>query len=158
MTDVGNDILYGFSVERTLGWVEEVLVRLVRVTQDIVLTDLPIASVSQLSNSKFLALRSTLVPSCRLSLNQVMTSTERVNEGFLALSKTYGAKFFHLDPVWYGFDPIHIRPSCWCPAWQQILGVGSRDQSVGSPIESVRLYFMRPERRWLFGVEQRTPQ
>ena len=42
VTDVGNDILYGFSIERTLGWVEEALVRLSRVTNDIVLTDLPL--------------------------------------------------------------------------------------------------------------------
>ena len=159
VTDVGNDILYGFSVERTLGWVEEALVRLRAVTNDIVLTDLPLASVYRLSNIKFLAFRTILVPSCRLSLVQVLDRAELVNEGLTKLSAAYDAKLFQLDPSWYGFDPIHVRPSRWRPAWQQILGAQPRIISNnGSTIESVKLYFMRPERRWLFGIEQVMPQ
>ena len=159
VTDVGNDILYGFSVERTLGWVEEVLVRLKAVTNDIVLTDLPLASVYRLSNIKFLAFRTILVPSCRLSLVQVLDRAELVNEGLTKLSAAYGAKLFQLDPSWYRFDPIHVRPSRWRPAWQQILGAQPRIISNnGSTTESVKLYFMRPERRWLFGMEQVMPQ
>lgn len=159
VTDVGNDILYGFSVERTLGWVEETLVRLNRVTRDIVLTDLPLASARRLSNLKFLAFRTVLVPSCRLSLVHVLDRAERVNEGLARLAETYGATFFRLDPAWYGFDPIHVRPSLWRSAWQQILGAQPQSQSSrGSPIETMKLYFMRPERRWLFGKEQVTPQ
>lgn len=159
VTDVGNDILYGFSVERTLGWIEEVLRRLRRVTQDIVLTGLPLAAVYRLSRIKFLVFRSMLVPSCRLTLAQVIENAERVNEGLLRLSQMYGAKFVHLHPAWYGFDPIHVRPSCWRTAWQEILGEsvpGSRE--VRSMVESVRLYLMRPERRSIFGIEQVTPQ
>ena len=159
VTDVGNDILYGFSVERTLGWVEEALIRLKAVTNDIVLTDLPLASVSRLSNIKFMAFRSVLSPACRLSLAEVLDRAERVNEGLAKLSTEYGTKFFRLDPAWYGFDPIHVRPSHWRSAWQQILGAEPQIKSNGgSTIESVKLYFMRPERRWLFGVEQVTPQ
>jgi hypothetical protein len=159
VTDVGNDILYGFSVERTLGWVEEVLIRLSAVTHDIVLTDLPMTSVYRLSNLKFLAFRTALVPSCRLSLAQVLERAELVNEGLTMLSTMYGAKLFQLDPTWYGFDPIHMSPSQWRPAWRQILGAQPEAKQGGrSTVESVKLYFMRPERRWLFGVEQFTPQ
>lgn len=159
VTDVGNDILYGFSVERTLGWVEEALVRLRTVTHDIVLTDLPLSSIRRLSNGKFLAFRSVLSPACRLSLTEVIERAGRVNEGLVQLSASYGTKFFRLDPAWYGFDPIHLRPSQWRSAWQQILGAQPEAKpGSGSTIESVKLYFMRPERRWLFGVEQVTPQ
>jgi hypothetical protein len=159
VTDVGNDILYGFSVGRILGWVEQALIRLNVLTSDIVLTDLPLASVRRLSHSKFLAFRSILVPSCRLSLTQVLDRAELVNKGLGALSEKYGAKLFELDPDWYGFDPIHMRPSQWRSAWQHILGAQAEVQSNnGATGESVRLYFMRPERRWLFGVEQFTPQ
>ena len=159
VTDVGNDILYGFSVERTLGWVEKVLIRLGRVTKDIVLTDLPLASVYRLSHIKFLAFRSMLVPSCRLTMDQVIDRAERVNEGLGKLSAAYGVKLFHLDSTWYGFDPIHVRPSRWRSAWQQILGVPPETKSSGGAmVESLKLYFMRPERRWLFGIEQVTPQ
>jgi hypothetical protein len=159
VTDVGNDILYGFSVERTLGWVEEALVRLRTLTHDIVLTDLPLASVRRLSNGKFLAFRSVLSPACRLSLTEVIERAGRVNEGLVQLSASYGTRFFRLDPAWYGFDPIHLRPSQWRSAWQQILGAQPEGKSgFGSTIESVKLYFMRPERRWMFGMEQVTPQ
>lgn len=159
VTDVGNDILYGFSVERTLGWVEEALVRLRVITNDIVLTDLPLASIHRLSNLKFLAFRTVLVPFCRLSLAQILDRAELVNEGLAKLSAVYGTKFFRLDPAWYGFDPIHVRPSRWRSAWRKILGTQPETEtSGGSAIESVKLYFMRPERRCLFGVEQFTPQ
>ncbi|HEU5408273.1 MAG TPA: hypothetical protein VFU48_10930, partial [Nitrospira sp.] len=113
MTDVGNDILYGFSVERTLGWVEEALVRLRAVTNDIVITGLPLVSVYRLSNFKFLTFRTVLVPSCRLSLAQALNRAELVSEGLTKLSAAYGAKLFQHDPAWYGFDPIHVRPSQW---------------------------------------------
>jgi hypothetical protein len=159
VTDVGNDILYGFSVERTLAWVEEVLVRLGRVTNDIVLTDLPLASIHRLSNLEFLAFRSALVPSCRLSLTQVIDRSECLNEGLEKLAATHDTKLVRLDPAWYGFDPIHVRPSLWRPAWQQILGVQPPAKSNrGSAVESVKLYLLRPERRWMFGVEQFTEQ
>jgi hypothetical protein len=159
VTDVGNDILYGFPAEQTLAWVEEALRRLNRVTPDIVLTDLPLASIRRVSSLKFLAFRSVLVPSCRLSLAKVVETAERVNVGLAKLSAACGAKFFQLDPSWYGFDPIHVRPSLWREAWQQILGAQPRATSNGvSTVESVRLYLMRPERRWMFGVEQFTPQ
>ena len=159
VTDVGNDILYGFSPEQTLDWVGEALRRLRRVTEDIVVTDLPLASVRQLSQLKFLAFRSVLVPSCRLSLSQVLERAGRVSAGLTELCHARGARFMPLDPAWYGFDPIHVRPSRWRAAWQQILGAPALAGANGvSAVESFRLYLMRPERRWLFGLEQFTPQ
>jgi hypothetical protein len=74
------------------------------------------------------------------------------------LSKAQGLELFRLDPAWYGFDPIHIRPSLWHVAWQHILGVGSGNGNHRSALEGLRLYVMPPERRWLLGIEQFTPQ
>lgn len=159
VTDVGNDILYGFSAGQTLAWVAEALGRLRRVTADLVVTDLPLASIRRLSRPKFLVFRSILVPSCRLSLAQVLETAERVNAGLAELSAAHGATFIRLDPAWYGFDPIHIRPSLWRPAWQQILGSQAEADGDGrSPLEGLRLCLMPPERRWVFGVERFTPQ
>ena len=159
VTDVGNDILYGFSAEQTLAWVDEALRRLSRVTQDVVLTGLPVATIRRLSSTKFVAFRSVLVPTCRLTLEQVLDTAERVNDGLAQLSAARDARFVRLDPEWYGFDPIHVRPSSSRPAWEQILGVGPLSCPNGaSRVEGLRLYFMRPERQWLFGVEQCNPQ
>jgi hypothetical protein len=159
VTDVGNDILYGFSADQTLAWVAEALARLRRTTTDIIVTGLPLASIRRLSRSRFLLFRSILVPACRLSLAQVLERAERVDEGLGELALSNGAKFFPLNPDWYGFDPIHIRPSLWLSAWQEILGTKSPTGSVGlSRWEGVGLYFKPPERQWLFGVERLRPQ
>jgi hypothetical protein len=159
VTDVGNDILYGFSPEQTLAWVAEALRRLAGVTSDIVVTDLPIMSIRRLSKSKFLMLRSILVPSCRLSLAQVLDRAEHVNAGLVDMASAQGLRLFHLNPSWYGFDPVHIRPSLLRQAWQQILGTDFlASMRRVSMVESLRLNLMRPERRWIFSVEQFTPQ
>lgn len=159
VTDVGNDILYGYSAAQTLAWVEEAVDRLQRLTDDVVLTDLPLASISRLSSAKFLLFRSILVPQCRLSLAQVVDASERVNEGLASLAAARRLRFSRLKPEWYGFDPIHIRPALWRRAWQEILcGEESVVQDPSSWLEGLRLYLMRPQRQWLFGLEQVSPQ
>jgi hypothetical protein len=157
ITDVGNDILYGFSAEQTLGWVEEAIRRLKRLTEDIVLTGLPLASIRPISRGKFLLVRSVLFPSCRLSLPQVLATADGIDTGLAKMAATHALKFVRMNPAWYGFDPIHIRPSLWQSAWQDILGAGEPD-SGRSALEALRLYALRPERQWLFGIEQITPQ
>jgi hypothetical protein len=80
-------------------------------------------------------------------------------------------EYFRLRPEWYGADPIHIRPSLWRSAWQEILRGSANSESdgataaamrtaaaAGSRGEAWRLYLLRPERQWLFGREQFTPQ
>lgn len=159
VTDVGNDILYGFSAEQTLAWVEETLNRLQRVTRDIILTELPGASIQRLSRARYLLFRSVLFPSCRLSLAQVLQTAEAVNVGLATLAAARGVRLVRPDPAWYGLDPIHIRRSCWRSAWQAILDArGASDGGRGSLLEGLRLSLMAPERRWILGVEQFTPQ
>jgi hypothetical protein len=157
VTDVGNDIAYGYSPEQILAWVDEALSRLQSYTRDIVLTDLPLTTIRRLSRAKFLALRSVMIPACRLSLGQVVERAELVNAGLGQLATARAVRFVHLSPDWYGFDPIHIRAAARRPAWQEI--VGSRvNGDRRSRIEALRLLVMPPERQWLFGVERFSPQ
>lgn len=164
VTDVGNDVLYGMPADRIVTWVDEVVARLQRITEDIVLTDLPLARARRLSRLGFLAFRSVVVPQCRLSLAEVLDTAERVNEGLEAIAAARGVRFFRLKPEWYGADPIHIRPSLWQSAWREILQSGASNGGPVMPMteasrrEALRLYLMRPERQWLFGREQFTPQ
>jgi hypothetical protein len=159
LTDVGNDILYGFSAEQTLAWAAEALDRLARVTRDLVVTGLPVAGLHRLSRAKFLLFRSLLVPSCRLSLGQVLEAAERVDAGLAELARGHRARHVRLDPGWYGFDPVHIRPSRWPSVWPEILGCPAPAGGKAASLpEGIRLYRMRPERRWMFGREQFTAQ
>ena len=123
VTDIGNDIVYGFPPEQILAWVDEALTRLARVSDDVVLTDLPMDGIRRLSPAKFHAVRSVFFPSCRLSFEALVATAEQVNAGLAGLAGAHRARFLHLRPSWYGVDPIHIRPSLWRTAWQEVLGV-----------------------------------
>jgi hypothetical protein len=114
------------------------------------------ASARRRSRARFRAFTAVVVPACRLSLDQVLERAERVNEGLAALAAGRRVQMFRLEPSWYGFDPIHIRPALWRTAWSGILGVERAGER--SAAESLRLYLMRPERQWLFGAERLTPQ
>jgi len=159
VSDVGNDILYGFSPAQILSWVEESIERLRLHTDEIVVSGLPKVGVSDISKAKFLFFRSVLFPRCRLSFAEVSDAAIAVNEGLRRIATARRLRFVHLKPEWYGADPIHIRPSHWDDAWQEILcgePVATLERSPWG--EAWRLYFMRPERQSVFGVAQVTPQ
>ncbi len=159
VTDVGNDIMYGYSAEQTLAWVEEAVDRLQRVTGDIILTDLPLDSVRRLSPARFFLYRSLVVPTCRLGLARLLEAAERVQAGLAEMTVRRSITLCRLKPAWYGLDPIHMRAGSWRSAWQEILGAGSPPgAATHSRLEAVKLYLMRPERQWLLGIEQYTPQ
>jgi hypothetical protein len=154
LTDVGNDILYGFSPAQILEWVEEALNRLERYSNDIVVTGLPRVGLTDISAPKFLFFRSLLFPRCRLTFSEVAESARIVNEGLMTLAHARGARFVPLRAEWYGVDPIHIRPSRWQPAWREILCGEPRPGRDRMPfMEGWRLYAMRPEHQRIFGVE-----
>jgi hypothetical protein len=159
ITDVGDDIMYGYSADRILAWVAEAISRLQPLTSDITLTNLPIAGIRRLSRPKYLAVRSILFPSNRLSHNRVLETAEQVDAGLAKLSIAHGIRLLQLNPEWYGFDPIHIRHSQKRTAWQQILNVSFvAGKNSCSLLEQLKLRMGAPERRWLFGIEQFTPQ
>ena len=160
ITDVGNDILYGHSAAQVLAWVAEAAGRLQRFTRDIVLTDLPLASINRLSNAKYLAVRSLLFPACRVPLAQARETAALIAAGLPALAAARGLRLQHLREEWYGFDPIHMRPSRWREAWGEILAGEEAREAAGRCTrgEWLRLYLMPPERRWLLGRERFTPQ
>jgi hypothetical protein len=161
VTDVGNDILYGRSPEQILAWVGESVERLQAHAQEVVLTDLPLASVRRLSRAKFLLFRSVLYPPCRLSREQALDVAERVVAGLERLADRRGLRFFRLRPEWYGVDPIHFRVGTWRGAWQQILDcgeAGGEPGGHGSALDALRLFLMRPEHEWIAGRERTSPQ
>jgi hypothetical protein len=160
VTDIGNDILYGASADQVLTSVDHCIARLQRLTDDVALTDLPLSSIRALSSARFLLFRSLLVPRCRSSLAQVIETAGLVSEGLHAMAAARRVRLLPQKPEWYGVDPIHIRPALWRPAWQEILCGGRDDapEATASWSEALGLYALRPERQWLLGREQVTPQ
>lgn len=159
ITDVGNDILYGFAPEEILAWVEESTNRLARVADDVVVTGLPLESILRQSHARLRFFRTLLVTRCRLSPTEILDRAARVDEGLARLAAARGFRFVTLPGAWYGFDPVHIRPSAWKTAWREILcgPEGHAGRSTGWA-ESVRLQLLPPERQRLLGVERVVPQ
>ena len=82
-----------------------------------------------------------------------------VEDGLRTVAASSGLRFVAMQPDWYGMDPIHIRPSLWQSVWRQMLAVEPAPaRQPRSPVEGFRLYRLRPEHQWMFGIEQVTPQ
>lgn len=158
VTDVGNDIMYNVEVPQILAWVTEAVTRLERHATSIVIAGLPVEGERQLTEWQFRWLRHILVPSCRLTHDELRRRAGQVNDGLRALAAERGHRFESLDSSWYGFDPIHIRYRHWRTAWARILGVPAGTAWRGSLPEAVRLHLRRPEREWFLGMERRRAQ
>jgi hypothetical protein len=158
VTDVGNDILYGFDAGQIVAWVEEATRRLSQVTENVVITDLPLDNMRTLSEPQFMFWRSVLFPYCRLSFREVFERAEQVSAGLQTVARSGGFRFCRLQRDWYGIDPIHVRRRMRRAAWQVFLGTSTITPSRQAWLERVLLSVLPPERRWLFGMEQVTPQ
>jgi hypothetical protein len=163
IADIGNDLLYGAEPEQVAAWIETCLQRLHALNAQIVLTQLPLASVQNLSRSRFEFMKALMFPSSRMSYGELQPQVTRLNQLVVDLAETYSSATVEKRGEWYGFDPIHIRRRCRAIAWREILAswfddssaVDFRNISVG---RSLRVWRQRPiERRWL-GRDQRTVQ
>lgn len=154
VTDVGNDLMFGHSPSKILAWVEECIDRLQKHTGDIVLTDLPMASIRTIPPWKYLLFRTMFFPWSRLELRSVLEAAERLQNGLLTLAERRDVRIFHLRPEWYGFDPIHIRPWLWREAWGEILLGEGGSFARASRVEAWRLRLHPPERLWWLGMER----
>jgi hypothetical protein len=160
ITDVGNDILCGFRAAQILAWVEEAVDRLLVFTRDIAIAGLPAHRVRLLTPRQFLFFRSVFFPPSRVSREDAFASVDAVHQGLERLAEDKKLRFVPLRPEWYSFDPIHFRPGVWPRAWREILhGEALEAGRVPfSAAEWARLHTLPPERRWLLGLEQATPQ
>jgi hypothetical protein len=159
ITDVGNDILYGYPAADILAWVGEAVIRLAGVADDIVVTGLPLVSIERLSHAKVRFFRTLLVPRCRLAPTAILDTARRVEDGLARIASERGLRFVALPGAWYGLDPVHIRPGLWRAAWRTIL-LGEEAPVAGSAswAETLRLQVLSPERQRLFGIERVVPQ
>ena len=170
VTDVGNDILYGFPAARILEWVGEAVDRLQRIHRRISCS--PICrcrpSVKSPGRSSCCSARCS-----RLSAGCLWPrSWTRPNGSTTACHLSPPREGFNsctMKSEWYGVDPIHIRPSLWRPAWQQILGCDAERSAGARDVawRAMRLYVhacgasngcaawsecrLRPASRWRAG-------
>jgi len=158
VTDVGNDILYGASVDSLSGWVEECVVRLQNAGARVVVLGLPLASIGKVSRLSYLFFRSVFAPGCRLPREEVQARAADTEARLRAMAARRGASFVPADARWYGIDPVHIRRRHLPEAWSRLLGRGGGPVGDGAVLGIVETRLAPPERRWLFGLERRATQ
>jgi hypothetical protein len=162
VTDIGNDLLYGADVARIVSWVRVCLERLAPRCQRLVITGLPLSSLSKVGDTRFLLMRSVLFPHSRLTPRQARTDIAELNEQLIKLAIRFDATLVLPRAHWYGWDPIHIRMTHWKIAWQEIFSPwrDGRDcaGARGSLMRWIRLRLICPRQRSFFGWEQQRAQ
>ena len=118
VTDVGNELLYGFSAEQIASWVCESVRRLADRGAKIAITRLPMAGIATVGSIRYRALRTFFVPGCRLSLAGLKEAATRLDADLQAIAGEYGAQVIEQPAHWYGFDTLHVRRRHLDDLWQ----------------------------------------
>jgi hypothetical protein len=162
LTDVGNDILYGATVAEIATWIEQCLERLRQFTKQIVVTELPLASIFSVSRMRFFLARQILFPTSRLTFEEAIEKVTQLNERIKQLAAMHDALTVEHDAQWYGVDPIHIRRRFVSTAWNTFLSRWKEEDVNSSEhftlLFKARLRLTPPEERWLFGIQQQKNQ
>ncbi|MEM1099689.1 MAG: hypothetical protein AAGH92_12985 [Planctomycetota bacterium] len=163
VTDVGNDLLYGVEPEPLVGWVDHCVERLRAKRASVVVTELPVANLRTLGEWRFRFFRTLFFPACRLSLAEMADRAHRVNEGLRHVAESRSVALAPLPSTWYGFDPIHLKPSIYEEAWKKLLGLVTTNTAQESSrrlslAEALSLRVALPEQRRLLGFDQQRTQ
>jgi hypothetical protein len=121
LTDVGNDIFYGASLDEITDWVEHALDRLALPQAQIVMTLLPADNAASISEWRFRFMRRLMFHRCRLDLEEVKGLIGALNERLQTIARQRSIHVVAQRARWYGFDPLHIRMRHWPRAWSEIL-------------------------------------
>lgn len=124
VTDVGNELLYGFGPDQVAGWVRACVRRLADRGCRIAITGLPLASIAGVGAVRLRLLKTVFVPGCRLTIGELQDSATRLDARLRDVAREFGAEIVEQPGAWYGFDAIHVRrrrlDDLWhaaCDAW-----------------------------------------
>ena len=123
LTDIGNDLAYEQPVENILGWVETSIDYLLRCDSKIVLTELPINILREMSEARFKLLRTLFFPFCRLDHGEIMKRAERLNDCLNKIAKSRKIPVFAVPNEMYSWDPIHPRRRDLQAIWRELLRI-----------------------------------
>lgn len=121
ITDIGNDLGYEVPVDTLLEWVAGCMDHLQQLGANVVVTDIPVDTIRDVRQAKFLLFRTVLFPACRLNREELTCRVQSLREGLLELAESKNITVIPVQNHWYGFDPIHPRLRYLKQLWAEIL-------------------------------------
>lgn len=109
LTDIGNDILYESAPENILRQVEWCIEQLQKQSAQIVVTNLPMTSIEDLSERRYTFYRNIFYPFCRLPRSETVSRVRAVYQGLIDLASRRNFMLYEQEPVWFGPDGIHVH-------------------------------------------------
>lgn len=164
LTDVGNDILYGYLPHQILQWVTWCVDQLLQRSAQIVMTNLPIKSIESLPEWRYLLFRNLFYPFCNLSREETVERARLVHEGLIELAASKRFVLCEQNPAWMSADGIHYAYWKRRALYQAICGHFSVAYDQLAIAENERLsplnWLQRPRFAYkkMFGQEKRWPQ
>lgn len=149
LTDIGNDILFGVAPERILRVVEWCITRLQQQSAQIVVTNLPMASIESLSAWRYKFFRTIFYPSSRMSRDETVHCARAVHAGLLELASRLHFTLYEPEPHWFGMDGIHVsywqRKAFYRDVLQQFPHPVGKPVSIETEQEFLLTWQRRPE-------------
>lgn len=118
VTDIGNDLAFGFEPAEVAEWVDACLAQLVAHDAQIVLTALPLETLQRLPTWEFRFFARLFFPHRGIEREQVLEAAEDLDLRLEQLARE--RKLVRLVPRsdWYGHDPIHVQSIARKEVWR----------------------------------------
>lgn len=124
VTDIGNDLLYGFPPAQVAAWVREAVGRLLDRGATVAITRLPLEAVRRVGPLRYRALKTLFVPGCPLTMEELHPAAADLDGRIGELAASVGLPTIDQPGEWYGLDTLHPRrrrlDTLWhraCDAW-----------------------------------------
>jgi len=122
VTDLGNDLAYGFEPEQVQAWLIQALDRLAAAQAQVVITGLPVEALRRLEPWKFEFFSRLFFPQRRIDRARVTAAAEELELRVDRLARDRKLARIVLRADWYEFDPIHIALGARREAWRAFVG------------------------------------
>ncbi|MGM0487915.1 MAG: hypothetical protein ACQESR_14280 [Planctomycetota bacterium] len=162
VTDIGNDIIYGCPVDPILKWLETCLTSLARWSERLVITRLPLDSISTLPEWKIRLLLSLFFPNSRLKRDDALAKALELDQRLTEFANRFGAYVVQPEANWYTWDPLHIARRYRPVAWSHYMTWWCNGHPPTQATPSLRRWFAlqrsRPRLWTRFGIQKHREQ
>ncbi|WP_437192518.1 hypothetical protein [Planctomicrobium sp. SH527] len=121
VTDVGNDLIYGVTVDQVVQQVHTALIKMHDLGFPITYVRPPLDRILQLSDRQYRIIKQMLFPGPTVPWKVLSQRAIELDLIVTQMATDLGGTAIKPELDWYGIDPIHIRSSQKIAAWTSIL-------------------------------------